>query len=98
MVKPFSPDDVKANKVNVIPDEVIEAVNQLLTENFSDGRATIKQKDIVSRAKGMMRRATNFDNRWLDFEDVYRAQGWDVHYDKPGYCETYDAFFEFTKK
>lgn len=35
------------------------------------------------------------DREHLDVEDVYRAAGWEVTYDKPGYNETYDATFTF---
>lgn len=36
-----------------------------------------------------------FAARWMDFEDAYRAAGWLVNFDKPGYNESYDAFYEF---
>lgn len=35
---------------------------------------------------------------YLNVEEVYRAQGWKVSYDKPGYNESYDALFRFTAK
>jgi hypothetical protein len=35
---------------------------------------------------------------WLNFEAIYEEAGWKVVYDKPGYNETYDANFTFTKK
>ena len=38
-----------------------------------------------------------FDNHLLDFEDVYRDQGWSVMYDSPAYCESYDPYFLFKK-
>lgn len=36
-----------------------------------------------------------YDNGWLNVEEVYREQGWKVSYDKPGYNESYDAYFVF---
>jgi len=38
-----------------------------------------------------------FEMGWLDVEDAYRAQGWNVVYDRPGYCESYEASFIFTR-
>ena len=40
---------------------------------------------------------------WLDIEDLYRAEGWVVEYDKlyyskPYYIENHDAYFVFKKK
>ncbi len=32
---------------------------------------------------------------WLNVEELYRAQGWTVTYDKPGYNESYPATFTF---
>lgn len=39
-----------------------------------------------------------FQNNWLDVEPIFEAAGWKVEYDKPAYCESYDAFFVFRKK
>lgn len=39
-----------------------------------------------------------YENRWLDIEDSYRAVGWHVEYDKPGYCESYEATFTFKRR
>ena len=37
------------------------------------------------------------DSGWLDFESVYRDSGWtSVTYNRAGYNESYDAYFEFT--
>ncbi len=45
----------------------------------------------------MVTSTTVCDNHWLDVEDVYREAGWVVEYDKPGYCESYEATFTFKK-
>lgn len=39
-----------------------------------------------------------FERGYLDIEETYRKAGWSVVYDKPGYNETYDAFYTFTRK
>jgi len=39
-----------------------------------------------------------YDKGWMDVEDAYRKAGWDVDFDKPGYNETYEANFTFSKK
>ena len=38
------------------------------------------------------------NQHWLDVEDLYRSVGWRVTYDKPGYNETYDATFTFSRR
>lgn len=39
-----------------------------------------------------------FENRWLDIEPVFEKAGWNVHYDKPGFNESYEATWTFSKK
>lgn len=98
-VRPIKPSEVVAKKKKDIPNEVFEAFNELITQNFDGHSATIKQDEVVALIvkKGLKRNAI-FNNHWLDVEDVYRAGGWNVVYDKPGFNENYEAFFEFTPK
>jgi hypothetical protein len=41
---------------------------------------------------------TIWENKWLDVEDEYRKNGWEVEYDKPGLGESYPARFIFKPK
>jgi len=102
-VKPMSPDEVLANKKLAIPDEVIEAVNALLVQNASPhgGRIILQQKQVVKEIVHRMSHLTSedvFSNRYLDFESLFEEQGWKVQYDKPGYNESYEPYFEFIPK
>ena len=100
MVEPISPSDVK----KIIPDFVIEAVNQLIMEKWDGYEAVILQDDILDIISSddldndKPSRQEVFDKRWLDFEDLYREKGWDVEYDKPAYNEFYKARFIFKGK
>lgn len=38
-----------------------------------------------------------YRRRLLDVEELYRASGWKVEYDKPAYCEDFEAYFKFSK-
>ena len=105
-IKPITPDEVEKERRNNIPDFVIEAVNKLLKKKWDGKEAIIKQDEIIAEMKpcwtsmenGVRFRPKVFSNHWLDFEDIYRDNGWNVEYDKPAYCESYDAYFKFTKK
>lgn len=100
--KPITPDEVTKIKKTIFPDEVFDAFNELIAKNFNGRSATVKQKDVVTliveKSHDAFSRQQVFDNHWLDVEDVYREFGWKVEFDKPGYNETYDAFFKFTKR
>jgi len=98
-VKPISPADALANKINVIPPEMIQVVNDFLTKRFNGGNTvTIKQDELLEAFMKVstIPRQTIFDQHMLDFEPIYRKEGWTVYYDKPGYSETYGARYEFS--
>lgn len=107
MIKPFSPDEAFNAKERVIPSFVILAVNTLLSERFDGKSCTIKQNEVIELAEQLgvehdlmpdwASRDTFFKKHWLDFEPLYRSQGWKVRYDKPAYNETYEAFWEFAR-
>lgn len=96
MTKPLKPDEVQQRKNEAVPNEVIDAVNALLIRNFNNGKAIIKQDDLVNEIKSRMPLTSSvFKEQWLNIEEIYRNQGWIVTYSKPGYNETGHAFFEF---
>ncbi len=86
-------------KATLIPDKVIEAFNEMIAQNCSNGSSTFTQKEVVALivSKGIDEDQL-LDNRWLDVEGIYRKADWSVKYDKPGFNETYDATFTFSKK
>ncbi|HEU5114533.1 MAG TPA: hypothetical protein VFT82_02075 [Candidatus Paceibacterota bacterium] len=98
-VLPLKPKDVVDKKAEDIPPEVIEAFNEMIAKEWDGGSARVVQKDVIKKIveKGISRDEI-FKNNWLDVEEIYRKNGWDVEYDKPGYCENYDAFFVFSEK
>ena len=48
MTKPISPDEVVAVKEKIIPKEVIEAFNEIISKNWNGTSSMFKQKDIVN--------------------------------------------------
>jgi hypothetical protein len=96
MTRPIKPNEVAAVATVAIPAVVFETVNLLIARNFSHDSAVVKQKEIVSNlvSKGLFEREI-FDNGYLNIEESYKAAGWNVYYDKPGYNESYDATFTF---
>lgn len=110
MVVPFTPAEVADQQVKRLPEFVIEAVNEVLVKKTVNGYGTIPQDDLIEaicvKARMTMShkfksvaqlREVLFAERWLDFEKTYRAAGWKVDYDRPGYNESYSATFTFSK-
>jgi hypothetical protein len=98
MTQPIAPSEARKTFINNIPGFVIESFNELIVENLNGRYATVLQKEAVTRIKKKMPDGERFNDRWLDIEDVYRANGWVVKYDKPGYNESYEPSFEFKDK
>lgn len=100
MVKAFSPADAEAARDVSIPDGVIVAVNDLLAKKYRKGAIILRigevQTAIVAEMKLLDK--SQIVQHWLDFEEIYRKQGWKVVYDGPGYNESYEGYYEFNRK
>lgn len=100
MTEPIRPDQAAALKAKKLPEGVIEAFNDLIALHYDGTSATFEQDDVVEEIMdnlGMTREGV-FQGHLLDVAPVYRAAGWGVTYDKPGYNESYTATFTFTKR
>lgn len=102
MVKPIKPEDIEKIKEAQIPNEVIEAFNDLITKNWDGTSSCVLQDDAINSIinkfghtdiKHMRKKI--FDHGWLNIENIFRNAGWKVEYDKPAYCESYPASFKF---
>lgn len=102
-MKAFSPEDAsEAHEEYVraaIPEKMVQAVNELLAENFNTGRITLHQNKVKARfLKVSNTPEDEFEITWLNFEPIFRDSGWTVKYDKPAYNESYEPYFEFIAK
>lgn len=98
-VTALSPDEVLEARKTAIPDDVFEVFNELIAQKFNGSYAYVGQESVIAALKKRGHtRDTVFEKHWLDVEDIYREKGWKVFYDKPGYCESYEATFKFSKK
>lgn len=100
-VKPISPSEIPEQKAKDLPDAVIEIWNQIIAKRYTGrGSVTILQEEVIQALLPLTdgdRRAI-FSRGWLDVEELYRANGWKVEYDRPGYNESYEAFWVFSKR
>ncbi len=97
--KPIGPDDVVAAKTEALPAAVFDAWNALIAAAWTGSYAKVMQEDAAKalvKATGLTRSEV-FDSHYLDIEESYRAAGWTVEYDKPGYNESYAASFTFKR-
>lgn len=111
MSKPITPAEVVQHQGKLFPDAVYETFNELIAKNWDGKRSEVKQKDAVELLIANMnweniclgdlseqyKRDYISLNHLLDIESVYRAAGWKVMYDKPGFNEKGEAHFVFSK-
>lgn len=104
-MEPIKPEQVIQAKKASLPDEVIEAMNELIAKKWTGYSAVVTQPEfvyaIIEKMSGKMfngREITSsvlYEENWLDIEDIYREAGWFVEYDSPAYNESYVAKFYF---
>ena len=96
--KALTPAEIESGRI--IPDYVFDIFNTLIAKSYANGQAKVMQNEVVAIICTMigLTRQQVFNQRLLDVEQTYRAAGWTVVYDKPGYNEDYEAYFLFTKK
>jgi hypothetical protein len=93
---PLSPAEASEQQVQQIPDEVFVVFNSLIARDLYDGASTVFQDEVVKALTEQGLRSVDINkNHWLDVEESYRAVGWKVLYEKPGYNETGRSYFEF---
>lgn len=98
-VQPFTPQDIeKYQAERPFPDFVIQAVNQVLAENYHGSATKINQNKFIDKIIELAPQVTRsdiFQNNWLDFEPLYRSKGWHVTYEKGAYYEENSSYFTF---
>jgi len=99
-IKPLSPKDLNKNIDKVIPSFVIKAVNKLLKKDFRGSEVIIKKKDLITEINKIKEISDIelYGNKWLDFEPIFRKNGWNVMYETPDRDQNFDDFFRFKPK
>lgn len=98
MTSPITPQEVAAEKARTFPAAVFEVFNALIAASFVGDKATIRQSDVMRRlADAGIAQSDVHRNGYLNVEEAYRAAGWHVTYDKPGYNEEGHALFIFER-
>lgn len=96
MSKPIRPEDVGAAQAQYIPDQVFDIFNSEIAARFDHGSARVKQDTVLKRLVDLgHQRHKVFELGWLNIEQAYKDAGWSVRYEKPGFNESGDAYFEF---
>jgi hypothetical protein len=84
-IKPLRPEEAIGRREQLFPPQVIESFNELIAQNCVNGNSRVLKKDIISL---MIEKGLNeneiYKKHWLDVEEIYENNGWNVRYAKPG--------------
>jgi hypothetical protein len=107
MPGPIKPEDVQDKRNESIPEPVFEAFNELIVREWALGSANFTLTEVANLAIEKLRKTDEsfkdltrqqmYDKGWMDVEPAYRKAGWKVEFDKPGWEQSYDANFTFSK-
>lgn len=98
VVKPIKPNEILEKKLEAIPSEIIQAVNELVAIKWNGSSSTIRQDELLEKYFELSGQENNRSNRdkvfekhYLKFEEIYGEFGWDVKYNIPDYkASNYD--------
>lgn len=100
----ISPREAVDRFASEIPPEVIECWNEELMANLrvrgKYASSNCLYSNISKRIQAKLNISSQEVNRrgWLDIEDIFRAKGWEVSSDIPGYNESYSANVTFSSR
>lgn len=101
-MKPITPHEAVVGRKASIPDVVIEAFNECITEKYNSvSKIAYVSVDDVIKAIGEkgIESKTVWDKNYLDVESIFEEAGWFVEYDQPCIGESaFDAYFTFKSK
>lgn len=97
----ISPDEIMNNLEEIIPEAVIQAVNDLLKEKYRGSEASITINELITRIckiDNSLNEHIIYKNKYLDFESIFRQKGWNVVFNSPCRDENFKPYFIFSKK
>ncbi len=103
VVEAITPDEVLKNRPKYIHPDIIRIVNEILSQKFIGigSEVSIKRKTIeiafLSRNPDF-ERSKLYDDKHMDFEDVFRKAGWKVSYHSPCRDESFEEHYNFSMK
>lgn len=97
-VKPISPDEVVGKLEEAIPPNVIQAINNVIAKNWNGSSAHFRVSDVLDE----LNKLKAYDDLEIksfpsNFTPIYERAGWKIDVDRPGYCESYETNWTFTK-
>lgn len=99
VIKPIKPNEILEKKLEAIPSEMIQAVNELIALNWNGSSSTVRQDELLEKyfeLSGQENNRSNkekvFEKHYLYFEEVYGNNGWDVKYNKPDHKASNNDF------
>lgn len=102
-ISPLKASDVVAMKRKEFPEFVIDTFNTLILQRISKGVATFTQDEVIAMILHKAEQSVSkpptrqeiFDLGYLNVEEIYFHEGWDVRYDSPDREQAFAPYFTF---
>lgn len=99
-MKAITPEKAQELRAASIPDTVYQAINNLLVLKYNDLYIKITQAEVMEEIRNVAKqnypKEVIVNKGWLNFENAYRSNGWEVKYIETG-NPTYYEFIPIKK-
>jgi hypothetical protein len=92
----IKPEDIISAKRAALNPVVEKAVDFLIAYKWNGYCSKFTLRELKNKIVEMS--GHNATKEMLNFESIYREHGWKVSFDTPGYHESYESSWTFTKK
>ena len=106
-MKPIKPEEILDKKIATIPDDMIQAVNELIALKWMGDSAIINKEELLVKyfeLSGLKDDRANreklYSTHALDIEFAYRKEGWYVRYNSPNLSyndPNFEPYYVFKK-
>src|SRR3954470_22754707 len=97
-VKPIKPSEVVDKMEETIDSNLLQAINNLIVKNWTGSSAHFAVSDVLNELNKLKEYDTlEIKSFSANFPPVYKKAGWKVDTDRPGYNESYETNWTFTK-
>lgn len=98
--RPIRPDEFAELQKGDFPEAVWQAFNEMIFREWNGSFSIVRLEAVVDRIVFLHGCPADdvYKYGWLNIEEAFRSEGWDVKYEKPAYNEPGHAYFKFSRK
>lgn len=96
-MKPLSPSEIHKEAIESVPDCIISGFNKAILDNWNGSSAHFTISEVHNNIRAINDGVVP-EYYWDIVKAKFKEAGWSkIDYDRPGYCETYETNYTFSK-